>query len=72
MRTPLKCPKCGAFSGDDWSQCQGSCPLPISPHYSTQERDQQKKVQLGSTKGVSTDWEEGHKGEEGHKPRIEL
>jgi hypothetical protein len=27
------CPKCGAESGDDWSQCEGSCPIPASPHY---------------------------------------
>lgn len=29
----IKCPKCGAESGDDWSQCKGSCPMPGSPHY---------------------------------------
>lgn len=28
-----KCPKCGAASGDDWSQCGGECPLPGTPHY---------------------------------------
>lgn len=28
------CPKCHAESGDDWSQCQGSCPMVGSPHYS--------------------------------------
>lgn len=27
------CPKCNAVSGDDWSQCGGSCPRPDSPHY---------------------------------------
>lgn len=27
------CPKCGATSGDDWSQCKGDCPLPGTPHY---------------------------------------
>lgn len=27
------CPKCGASSGDDWSQCKGFCPIPASPHY---------------------------------------
>lgn len=31
----MKCPKCGARSGDDWSQCKGVCPMPDSPHYST-------------------------------------
>jgi len=29
----FSCPKCKATSGDDWSQCEGSCPLHISPHY---------------------------------------
>jgi len=28
-----QCPKCGAFSGDDWTQCGGVCPMPGSPHY---------------------------------------
>lgn len=28
-----KCPKCKAKSGDDWSQCLGYCPMPMSPHY---------------------------------------
>lgn len=27
------CPKCGAVNGDDWSQCDGACPMPGSPHY---------------------------------------
>lgn len=27
------CPKCGAESGDDWSRCEGSCPMPGSPHF---------------------------------------
>lgn len=27
------CPKCGYSSGDDWSQCNNSCPLTFSPHY---------------------------------------
>lgn len=35
----MKCPKCKAKSGDDWTQCGGSCPMPMSPHYKT-------KVQL--------------------------
>ena len=29
----IECPKCRAFSGDDWSQCNGSCPMKGSPHY---------------------------------------
>jgi hypothetical protein len=28
-----QCPKCKAFSGDDWSCCNKSCPLQSSPHY---------------------------------------
>lgn len=27
------CPKCAATSGDDWSQCGGDCPMPMSPHF---------------------------------------
>lgn len=29
----IACPKCGAESGDSWDRCEGSCPLPFSPHY---------------------------------------
>lgn len=29
----MRCPKCHAISGDDWSQCEGKCPMPMSPHY---------------------------------------
>jgi len=28
-----QCPKCLMYSGDDWRQCGGSCPMPMSPHY---------------------------------------
>lgn len=28
-----KCPKCGAESGDDWSRCDGVCPIQSSPHH---------------------------------------
>ena len=27
------CPKCGAESGGTWDQCEGLCPMPMSPHY---------------------------------------
>jgi dUTP pyrophosphatase len=27
------CHKCHKTSGDDWSQCGGSCPMPMSPYY---------------------------------------
>ncbi|MCK1543358.1 hypothetical protein IVB12_15690 [Bradyrhizobium sp. 179] len=32
------CPKCGATSGNDWSQCKGSCPLPGSPHHKPEQK----------------------------------
>lgn len=31
--TEMYCPKCYATSGDNWSQCDGKCPMPMSPHY---------------------------------------
>jgi hypothetical protein len=31
--TVMTCPKCGAESGDSWLQCEGSCPMPMSPHF---------------------------------------
>lgn len=31
------CPKCGAVSGDDWSQCVGVCPMPMSPYHKPAE-----------------------------------
>lgn len=36
MKTSIvTCPKCGAHSGDDWSQCKGSCPMSGSTHHAT-------------------------------------
>ena len=29
----IVCPKCRYTSGNDWRQCHGSCPMPMSPHY---------------------------------------
>ena len=29
----VKCKKCNQYSGDDWSQCHGECPMKGSPHY---------------------------------------
>lgn len=29
----MECPKCGHTSGDSWLQCEGKCPMPMSPHY---------------------------------------
>lgn len=34
VKDGLKCPKCGVWSGDNWVQCEGECPMPHSPHYS--------------------------------------
>lgn len=34
--TVLVCQKCDARSGDDWSQCQGKCPVKGSPHFDEQ------------------------------------
>lgn len=31
--TPKRCPKCFSTSGNDWSQCGGSCPMAMSPHH---------------------------------------
>jgi len=36
----VKCPKCKAVSGDDWSQCEKSCPVPGSPHFRSLRSDQ--------------------------------
>jgi hypothetical protein len=37
--TPRQCPKCQSFHGNDWSQCKGSCPMEMSPHYSAPVTD---------------------------------
>lgn len=29
----MACPKCHQTSGNSWSQCEGACPMPMSPHY---------------------------------------
>lgn len=29
-----RCPKCKRYSGDDWTQCEGECPMSPSPHFS--------------------------------------
>jgi hypothetical protein len=29
----MECPKCGAVSGEDWSQCESVCPMAASPHF---------------------------------------
>ena len=30
----VRCPKCRYASGDSWGQCDGECPVPMSPHFS--------------------------------------
>lgn len=42
----MRCPKCGVGSGDDWSQCNGSCPIPISPYYDKYREDALTPEQL--------------------------
>lgn len=32
-REKVRCPKCGETSGMDWTQCNGDCPMPMSPHF---------------------------------------
>jgi hypothetical protein len=29
----LRCSKCNQHSGEDWSQCQGECPISFSPYF---------------------------------------
>jgi hypothetical protein len=38
-RRPTECPKCSEISGDDWSQCKGRCPMPMSPHNTATLKD---------------------------------
>jgi hypothetical protein len=33
MNEILTCPKCNVESGDDWSSCEKSCPMPMSPWF---------------------------------------
>jgi len=35
----MQCPKCHHTSGDDWTQCNGSCPMPDSPHHTFTRSD---------------------------------
>jgi hypothetical protein len=32
----MRCPKCNTQSGDGWTQCNGACPIPSSPHFNQQ------------------------------------
>lgn len=40
----MKCPKCYYSSGDDWRQCRGRCPMPMSPHYKKRILDPQTNI----------------------------
>jgi hypothetical protein len=42
----ILCPKCGSTSGNDWSQCKGSCPMPGSPDYDPHRPDALTKDEL--------------------------
>lgn len=37
LENRMQCPKCKAYSGDDWSQCGEKCPMLGSPHYDEYE-----------------------------------
>jgi len=53
-----RCPKCGATSGDDWSQCQGSCPIPGSPHHNPIPRKEQWHTTGQPCPQPKGEWEE--------------
>jgi hypothetical protein len=38
MTAVMRCPKCKKVSGDDWSQCEGACPLTFSPDFDADTR----------------------------------
>ena len=62
MNQALICPKCGAASGDDWSQCKGSCPMFGSPHYdpnalSSETYTRDELVTLLAHLDDETEWE---------------
>lgn len=48
----IQCPKCKKFSGDDWSQCKGVCPMSDSPHFAL-DRLLREVVALARAKGWS-------------------
>lgn len=41
-----QCPTCKFTSGDNWEQCNGVCPMPMSPHYKPNEQMRQKWLDL--------------------------
>lgn len=58
--TEVQCPKCGGFHGNDWSQCNGSCPMPGSPHYVEREEVRLDQWLAHSAKRVKDHIEEIH------------
>lgn len=54
--TAVRCPKCSATSGGDWSQCRGSCPMLDSPHYDRlglrEEPEQRRSIKHAFTGSV--------------------
>jgi hypothetical protein len=54
----VECQKCKKLSGDDWSQCKGSCPKEDSPHYdlnAVREFGVSKYVELTHEEAVKRD-----------------
>lgn len=43
----ITCPKCGEVTGNDWTQCGGSCPMPGSPHYNSSASPEAPKDVVG-------------------------
>jgi uncharacterized protein (UPF0264 family) len=46
----VKCPKCKASSGDDWTQCGGVCPMPMSPYYKSNQEVAMKYTKIKDEK----------------------
>lgn len=47
----VTCPKCNKTSGDDWSQCGKSCPMPMSPKHKTKLAEL-KRMAADSIRGL--------------------
>lgn len=71
-----QCPKCKAFSGDDWTQCGGKCPMTMSPHFDKKTKEDadfyasfkvttpKKTIKIGDTvELIGSHPFAGHKGE---------
>lgn len=50
-----KCPKCGFESGDDWAQCSGKCPMPMSPHYENKAKTRDELIDKAADAFYATD-----------------